>query len=60
MNNKNSSASFEESELKKARNCSGCHCEAFFAEAISTSLIGDRFGGKASPRDDTWSFLHNE
>ena len=33
-----------------------CHCEALFAEAISTPRIGDRFGGKAPPRDDTWSF----
>ncbi len=28
----------------------------FFAEAISTLRIGDRFGGKAPPRDDTWTF----
>ena len=37
-----------------------CHCEALFAEAISTSQIGDRFGGKAPPRDDTWSFFPYE
>jgi len=31
-----------------------------FREAISTSRIGDRFGGKASPRDDSQSLLTNE
>jgi len=47
-----------------------CHCEAFFAEALSPVLtkyraisplqVGDRFGGKAPPRDDTWSFCPYE